>query len=80
MPASRIHEMDWWKQAVIKGVAIHNTPARHYAGRKSMDTATLWTSWMIEGPSHSACCSGDTGYAPHFADIRNGSARPSWRC
>ena len=76
VPASQIHEMDWWEQAVIKGVAIHCTPARHYAGRKSMDNSTLWTSWMIKGPSHSVYYSGDTGYAPHFADTRKRLGAP----
>ena len=76
VPASQIHEMDWWEHAVVKGVSIHCTPARHYSGRKSMDNSTLWTSWMFKGPSHSAYYSGDTGYAAHFADIRKRLGAP----
>jgi L-ascorbate metabolism protein UlaG (beta-lactamase superfamily) len=76
VPAAQIHEMDWWDRAEIKGVAIHCTPARHYSGRKSMDNSTLWTSWMLKGPSHSAYYSGDTGYARHFRDIRERLGTP----
>ena len=76
VPPAQIHEMDWWENAVVKNVTIHCTPARHYSGRKSMDNSTLWTSWMVKGPSHSVYYSGDTGYAPHFADIRNKLGAP----
>lgn len=68
--AAQIHEMDWWQSADIKGVRIHATPARHYSGRKRMDDSTLWASWMVKGPRHTFYFSGDTGYAPHFAEIR----------
>lgn len=70
VPATQIHEMDWWEQASIKGVSIHCTPARHYSGRTSMDNSTLWASWLVKGPHHSAYYSGDTGYADHFKAIR----------
>ena len=73
---NRIHEMDWWDQADIRGVTIHCTPARHYSGRKSMDNATLWTSWMLKGTNHSAYFSGDTGYADHFRAIRQRLGAP----
>jgi L-ascorbate metabolism protein UlaG (beta-lactamase superfamily) len=69
VPAQQIHELDWWQQANINGVTIHCTPARHYSGRTRMDNSTLWASWMIKGPSHSAYFSGDTGYADHFKTI-----------
>ncbi|HEX2062534.1 MAG TPA: MBL fold metallo-hydrolase [Thermoanaerobaculia bacterium] len=70
VPAAQIHEMDWWEAIPWKGVVIHCTPARHYSGRKRMDNSTLWSSWAIRGPRHSVYYSGDTGYAPHFAEIR----------
>jgi len=68
--ADHIHEMDWWESQSLKGVTIHCTPARHYSGRRWMDNSTLWSSWRLQGPRHSAYYSGDTGYAPHFAAIR----------
>ena len=76
VPPAQIHEMDWWDQATVKGVVIHCTPARHYSGRKSMDNSTLWASWMLKGPSHSAYFSGDTGYADHFKAIRERLGAP----
>ncbi len=76
VPAGQIHEMDWWESVTVKGVTLHCTPARHYSGRKSMDNSTLWTSWWLKGASHSVYFSGDTGYAPHFAEIRKRLGAP----
>jgi L-ascorbate metabolism protein UlaG (beta-lactamase superfamily) len=70
VPLAQIHELDWWDSAQFKGVTIHCTPARHYSGRKRMDNSTLWAAWSIRGPRHSVYYSGDTGYAPHFAETR----------
>jgi L-ascorbate metabolism protein UlaG (beta-lactamase superfamily) len=70
VPAAQIHEMDWWETAQFRGITIACTPARHYSGRKRMNNSTLWSSWTIRGPQHSAFYSGDTGYAPHFAEIQ----------
>lgn len=71
IPATQIHEMDWWQSVEIKGVKINCTPARHYSGRKRMDNSTLWASWVIKGPQHSFYISGDTGYAEHFKAIHD---------
>ncbi|HRA62015.1 MAG: MBL fold metallo-hydrolase [Rhodoferax sp.] len=76
VPPAQIHEMDWWETIVFKGVEIHNTPARHYSGRKRMDDSTLWSSWMIKGAGYSVYYSGDTGYGPHFAEIRRRLGAP----
>jgi L-ascorbate metabolism protein UlaG (beta-lactamase superfamily) len=70
VPLPQIHELDWWETAEIKGLKILCTPARHYSGRRRMDNSTLWSSWMIRGPEHSAYYSGDTGYTAHFSEIR----------
>ena len=76
VPLAQIHEMGWWQQANVRGVRIHCLPARHYSGRRSMDNSTLWASWMLQGPRHSAYFSGDTGYASHFAEIRQRLGAP----
>jgi L-ascorbate metabolism protein UlaG (beta-lactamase superfamily) len=70
VPSQQIHEMDWWQSAEIKGVRIDCTPSRHYSGRKRMNNSTLWSSWVIRGGGHSVFFSGDTGYSPHFKEIR----------
>ena len=72
----QIHEMAWWQHADAKGVRIYCTPARHYSGRRSMNNSTLWASWMIKGAHHSVYFSGDTGYAGHFAEIRERLGAP----
>lgn len=77
VPPAQIHELDWWEQARIKGVAIHCTPARHYSGRTSMNNSTLWASWMVKGPQHALFYSGDTGYAGHFKAIRERLGAPN---
>lgn len=76
VPAAQIHELDWWEKAELKGLTIHCTPARHYSGRKRMDNSTLWASWYLQGPTHRAYFSGDTGYAGHFKAIRERLGAP----
>ena len=76
VPAAQIHEMAWWQQAELRGVRFHCLPARHYSGRRRMDNSTLWASWMLQGPQHSAYFSGDTGYADHFREIRQRLGAP----
>lgn len=76
VPSAQVHDMDWWEHAEVRGVTLHCAPARHYSGRKSMDNSTLWSSWMLKGPSHSVYYSGDTGYAGHFKDVRERLGAP----
>ena len=35
-----------------------------------MDNSTLWSSWLLRGRERAVYFSGDTGYGPHFAEIR----------
>jgi L-ascorbate metabolism protein UlaG (beta-lactamase superfamily) len=70
LPEAQIHELDWWETAEVRGVRLVCTPARHYSGRRAMDNSTLWSSWLVRGATQSAYYSGDTGYGPHFAEIR----------
>jgi L-ascorbate metabolism protein UlaG (beta-lactamase superfamily) len=70
VPAAQIHEMDWWDTEEVSGVRITCTPSRHYSGRRAMDNSTLWSSWLLRGRERAVYFSGDTGYGPHFAEIR----------
>lgn len=67
---AQIVELQWWQEAVIGGVRLVSTPARHYSGRRGLDAnATLWTSWSVLGARHRFFVSGDTGWSEHFQAI-----------
>lgn len=66
----QIREMQWWETAQLGSLRIHCTPARHYSGRKAVDNSTLWSSWFVTSEKNSFYFSGDTGYAPHFKEIK----------
>jgi L-ascorbate metabolism protein UlaG (beta-lactamase superfamily) len=70
IPAERFVELDWWQSRQVAGLTFTSTPSRHYSGRfLGRGNTTLWTSWAIVGPQHRVYFSGDTGYAPTFAEI-----------
>jgi L-ascorbate metabolism protein UlaG (beta-lactamase superfamily) len=67
-----IIELDWWERAeIVPGrLAIVATPARHFSGRGLFDrNTTLWTSWVIEGPTQRVYFGGDGGLDPAFQEI-----------
>src|SRR6202008_1061185 len=44
---------------------------QHFSGRAlGGRNATLWSSFVVRGPMHSAFFSGDTGLTPEYAEIR----------
>jgi len=46
------------------------TPARHYSGRNPLHgNETLWSSWVVAGPSHRFFFSGDSGYFDAYKAI-----------
>jgi L-ascorbate metabolism protein UlaG (beta-lactamase superfamily) len=69
VPPTRIIELDWNERASVAGIEFIATPARHFSGRGFSRDETLWSSWVIAGPSRKAFYSGDTGYFPGFAAI-----------
>jgi L-ascorbate metabolism protein UlaG (beta-lactamase superfamily) len=69
VPANRIIELDWNERATVGGVEFVATAARHFSGRGFSRDETLWTSWVINGPTRKVFYSGDTGYFRGFADI-----------
>jgi L-ascorbate metabolism protein UlaG (beta-lactamase superfamily) len=65
-----ITELDWGEHAEVGGLRFDATPAQHFSGRSALDrNRTLWASWSLRGPRHSAFFSGDTGYTEDFAEI-----------
>lgn len=68
----RIHEMDWWEEAVLAEgrIRLAATPARHFSGRGILDrNRTLWASWAAMGGAHRVYFGGDGGYHPGFVEI-----------
>ncbi|MDT5032080.1 MAG: hypothetical protein QOC94_2251 [Actinoplanes sp.] len=69
VPATRIIELDWDERSTVAGIEFIATAARHFSGRGLSRDETLWSSWVIAGPTRKAFYSGDTGYFPGFARI-----------
>jgi L-ascorbate metabolism protein UlaG (beta-lactamase superfamily) len=84
-------EMDWWDTSMFKGIRIVSVPSQHFSRRTPFDgNKTLWTGWVLETKRGKILFAGDTGYSPHFKEIREklgpmrlallpiGSYRPRW--
>ncbi|WP_436522526.1 MBL fold metallo-hydrolase [Actinoplanes sp. HUAS TT8] len=69
VPTARIAELDWNETTTVAGIELIATPARHFSGRGFSRDDTLWSSWVIKGPTRRAFYSGDTGYFPGFTEI-----------
>jgi L-ascorbate metabolism protein UlaG (beta-lactamase superfamily) len=63
---------DWWQEKeVVPGIRAVFTPCRHFSGRGLGDQdSTLWGSFLLQTPGGSLYFAGDTGYGPHFTEVR----------
>ena len=62
--------LDWWESAPFERVAVHCVPARHWSRRGLFDeNATLWSGWVVTGPTRRFYFAGDTGTTASFAAI-----------
>jgi N-acyl-phosphatidylethanolamine-hydrolysing phospholipase D len=72
--------LDWGQYVEHRGVRFHCTPAKHFSGRGLTDRdVTLWASWTIESLAEGGAqlfWGGDTGYSPHFRQIRERYGAP----
>ncbi|BET69460.1 MBL fold metallo-hydrolase [Opitutales bacterium ASA1] len=67
-----IVELDWWESVDIEpGVAVTFAPAQHQANRGVFDRqSSLWGSYLVKAGEKKIYFGGDTGYSPHFAEIK----------
>ena len=66
----RITELDWWERAVVSGIELVGTPARHFSGRGLADrNRTLWSGWAFIGSERRVYATGDGGMQRAFADV-----------
>jgi L-ascorbate metabolism protein UlaG (beta-lactamase superfamily) len=68
---ARVTELDWWQShhatADLEAIC---TPAQHFAARTPWDkNRTLWGSFMLRTAAGLVYFAGDSGWAPHFAEI-----------
>jgi len=67
----RVVELDWWQQVREHSASITFTPAQHWSGRGIRGrNRTLWGGFVVECDGRRVYFAGDTGYAPHFSDLR----------
>ncbi|MFS3128027.1 MBL fold metallo-hydrolase [Nocardioides sp. Bht2] len=69
VPEDRIVELDWEGSFTTADLTITCTEARHFSGRWLRNNTSLWSSWVIAGPTHRTFFGGDTGYSRAFAGI-----------
>lgn len=89
---AQITELDWQQSHDFYGTQIHTAPARHDASRSAFDgKKSLWLSYILQTEHEQIYLSGDSTYAPHFAQIgqqyggfdlaliENGQYNENWR-
>lgn len=66
-----VQELDWGESLSLPGFTIHCVPAQHFSSRAIYDrNKTLWCGYVIECQDRLVYFAGDTGFGPHFAQIR----------
>ena len=69
VPANRIIELDWDESVDLDGLRLTATAAQHFSGRTLARDRTLWSSWVVAGPTRRVFYTGDSGYFDGYAGI-----------
>ncbi len=65
-----VKAQDWWQTVDVLGVKVTTVENQHFSARGLSDRdATLWTAFVVTGPSGSFYFAGDTGYGDHFKRV-----------
>ncbi|HEV2202117.1 MAG TPA: MBL fold metallo-hydrolase [Bryobacteraceae bacterium] len=73
-----VHELEWGESFLLPGFTIHCVPALHFSSRGFHDrNRTLWCGYVIESQGWLVYFAGDTGFGPHFSQIRAKFGSPS---
>jgi len=72
-----VHELEWGESLSLPALTVHCVPAQHFSGRGIHDrNRTLWCGYVIECQERLVYFAGDTGFGPHFAQIREKFGSP----
>jgi L-ascorbate metabolism protein UlaG (beta-lactamase superfamily) len=67
----KLEELDWWQRSSMAPFPIALAPAQHFSARTPFDrNRALWGSFVFELAGKRVYFAGDTGYSPHFREIR----------
>jgi L-ascorbate metabolism protein UlaG (beta-lactamase superfamily) len=73
----RIEELDWWQEAKEAPLPVTLTPAQHFSARTPFDrNRALWGGFMLDVDQRRILFAGDSGYGPHFSQIRARAGAP----
>jgi N-acyl-phosphatidylethanolamine-hydrolysing phospholipase D len=65
-----VDELDWWDRRQVGDLEVHCVPSQHWSGRRvTDDCASLWSGWVVKGPTRRFYFAGDSGYFPGFREI-----------
>lgn len=72
-----VKALDWWEEVRVQNVRITFAPSQHWSARSLWDkNECLWGSFMMDSGSVKVYHAGDTGYGPHFLDIKTRLGAP----
>ncbi len=68
---TNVEELDWWQECTASTLAVTLTPAQHFSARTPFDrNRALWGGFMFSAGDLRIFFAGDTGYGPHFRQVR----------